>query len=152
VVTLASLVEKEASRDEERPIVAGVYANRLRLGMGLQCDPTVIYALKRQGKWTGNLTRRDLQVESPYNTYRYAGLPPGPIAAPGRASLEAALAPAEVPYLYFVSRNDGSHVFATTLEEHNRNVRQFQILYFRELRARERERERTAGASRPDGT
>jgi UPF0755 protein len=152
VVTLASLVEKETSRDEERPIVAGVYANRLRLGMGLQCDPTVIYALKRQGKWTGNLTRRDLQVESPYNTYRYAGLPPGPIAAPGRASLEAALAPAEVPYLYFVSRNDGSHVFATTLEEHNRNVRQFQILYFRELRARERERERTAGASRPDGT
>lgn len=152
VVTLASLVEKETSRDEERPIVAGVYANRLRLGMGLQCDPTVIYALKRQGKWTGNLTRSDLQVDSPYNTYRYAGLPPGPIAAPGRASLEAALAPAEVPYLYFVSRNDGSHVFATTLEEHNRNVRQFQILYFRELRARERERERTAGASRPDGT
>jgi UPF0755 protein len=151
VVTLASLVEKETSRDEERAIVAGVYANRLRLGMGLQCDPTVIYALKRLGRWTGNLTRGDLQLDSPYNTYRYAGLPPGPIAAPGRASLEAALAPGEVPYLYFVSRNDGSHVFATTLEEHNRNVRRFQIQYFRDLRAREREQARTAGASRPEG-
>lgn len=151
IVTLASLVEKETSREEERPIVAGVYANRLRLGMGLQCDPTVIYALKRLGRWTGNLTRSDLQLDSPYNTYRFAGLPPGPIAAPGRASLEAALAPAEVPYLYFVSRNDGSHIFATTLEEHNRNVRRFQIEYFRELRARERERTRAGDAPPPDG-
>jgi UPF0755 protein len=138
VVTLASLVEKETARDEERPIVAAVYINRLRRKMGMQADPTVIYALERAGRYTGNLTRADLRFDSPYNTYRYAGLPPGPIAAPGRASLEAVLAPAEVPYLYFVSRNDGSHVFATTLAEHNRNVRAFQVEYFRSQRARER--------------
>ena len=115
-----------------------MYANRLRIGMGLQCDPTVIYALKRARQWTGNLRRADLQIDSPYNTYRYAGLPPGPIASPGAASLAAAFAPADVPYLYFVSRNDGSHVFSETLTEHNRNVRTFQIEYFRALRARER--------------
>lgn len=138
LVTLASLVEKETARPEERTTVAGVYANRLRIGMGLQCDPTVIYALMKAGKWNGNITRADLQFDSPYNTYRYAGLPPGPIAAPGLGALEAALAPADVPYLYFVSRNDGSHVFATTLEEHNRNVHQFQIQYFRDKRAAER--------------
>jgi UPF0755 protein len=106
--------------------------------MGLQCDPTVIYALKKAGRWTGNLTRENLLFDSPYNTYRYAGLPPGPIASPGRASLEAAFAPADGPYLYFVSRNDGSHVFARTLAEHNANVRRFQIEYFRERRARAR--------------
>jgi UPF0755 protein len=130
-VTLASLVEKETGRPDERPLVAAVYHNRLRVGMPLQCDPTVIYALQRDGRWSGNLRREDLRIDSPYNTYRYPGLPPGPIAAPGRASLEAAVRPAEVPYLYFVSRNDGSHVFATTLVEHNRNVRQYQVLYFR---------------------
>ena len=135
IVTLASLVEKETARDEERPVVAAVYWNRLRLGIGLQCDPTVIYALARAGRWTGNLTRQDLQFDSRYNTYRYAGLPPGPIAAPGRASLAAALAPADVPYLYFVSRNDGSHAFASTLSEHNANVRRFQVEYFRQQRA-----------------
>ena len=112
LMTLASLVEKETAKPEERPLVAAVYTNRLRIGMGMQCDPTVIYALERAGKYTGNLTREDLQFDSPYNTYRYAGLPPGPIAAPGRASIEAASAPADVPYLYFVSRNDGSHVFS----------------------------------------
>jgi UPF0755 protein len=132
LVTLASLVEKETAKPEERPIVAAVYANRLRIGMGLQCDPTVIYALERAGRYTGNLTRADLQFDSPYNTYRYAGLPPGPIAAPGLASLEAAADPANVPYLYFVSRNDGSHVFATTLDEHNRNVHEWQVRYFRQ--------------------
>lgn len=137
-ITLASLVEKETARPEERTTVAGVYANRLRIGMGLQCDPTVIYALMRARRWNGNITRADLQIDSPYNTYRYAGLPPGPIAAPGRGALEAAIAPADVPHLYFVSRNDGSHVFATTLAEHNRNVHEFQIRYFRERRARER--------------
>lgn len=137
-VALASLVEKETARPEERTTVAGVYANRLRIGMGLQCDPTVIYALMRAGQWDGNITRAGLQIDSPYNTYRYAGLPPGPIAAPGRGAIEAALAPADVPYLYFVSRNDGSHVFATTLAEHNRNVHEFQIRYFREKRARAR--------------
>jgi UPF0755 protein len=94
--------------------------------MGMQCDPTVIYALERAGKYDGNLTRENLQFDSPYNTYRYAGLPPGPIAAPGRASIEAAASPADVPYLYFVSRNDGSHVFSATLDEHNRNVYEFQ--------------------------
>jgi UPF0755 protein len=134
LVTLASLVEKETARGEERPLVAAVYANRLKVGMGMQCDPTVIYALERAGRYTGNLTRADLQFDSPYNTYRYAGLPPGPIAAPGQASLEAAANPADVPYLYFVSRNDGSHAFAATLDEHNRNVQQFQVQYFRERR------------------
>jgi UPF0755 protein len=138
VVTLASLVEKETAVPDERPIVAGVYANRLRIGMGLQCDPTVIYALMREGKWDGNITRADLRFDSPYNTYRYAGLPPGPIAAPGHAAIRAALQPADVPYFYFVSRNDGSHVFAETYKEHHRNVQQWQIEYFREKRARER--------------
>jgi UPF0755 protein len=131
LVTLASLVEKETARAEERPIVAAVYLNRFRIGMALQCDPTVIYALQREGKYDGNLRRDDLAFDSPYNTYRYAGLPPGPIASPGKASLEATAHPADVGYLYFVSRNDGSHVFATTLAEHNRNVQQYQVSYFR---------------------
>ena len=130
LVTLASIVEKETARPEERPLVAAVYSNRLKIGMGLQCDPTVIYALDRLGRYNGNLTRADLQFDSPYNTYRYAGLPPGPIASPGRASLAAAASPADVPYVYFVSRNDGSHAFAATLEEHNRNVQQYQVKYF----------------------
>jgi UPF0755 protein len=134
-VTLASIVEKETSRPEERPIVAAVYENRLRIGMALQCDPTVIYALDRAGKYTGNLRHDDLAFDSPYNTYRYPGLPPGPIASPGRASLEAALHPARVDFLYFVSRNDGSHEFARTLEEHNRNVQKWQVQYFRDKRA-----------------
>jgi UPF0755 protein len=139
VVTLASLIEKETSRADERPLVSAVYHNRLRIGMGLQCDPTVIYGLQRAGRWTGNLTREGLAFDSPYNTYKYRGLPPGPIAAPGRASLEAAVRPATVPYLYFVSRNDGSHVFASTLDEHNRNVHQFQVRYFREQRKASRQ-------------
>ncbi|HSL21219.1 MAG TPA: endolytic transglycosylase MltG [Vicinamibacterales bacterium] len=139
-VTLASLVEKETGKPEERPLVAAVYANRLKIGMGLQCDPTVIYAISRTGREVKNLTREDLQFDSPYNTYRYAGLPPGPIASPGRASIDAALQPANVPYLYFVSRNDGSHVFASTLAEHNRNVFQWQVLYWREQRRLQKER------------
>jgi UPF0755 protein len=102
--------------------------------MPLQCDPTVIYALDRMGHYNGNLTRADLQLDSPYNTYRHAGLPPGPIASPGRASLAAAAAPADASYLYFVSRNDGSHVFASTLDEHNRNVQEFQVKYFNDRR------------------
>jgi UPF0755 protein len=134
IVTLASLVEKETARAEERPLVAAVYLNRLRIGMGLQCDPTVIYALERAGRYDGNLKRSDLPFDSPYNTYRYAGLPPGPIAAPGKASLEAAVRPADVRYLYFVSRNDGSHVFAGNLAEHNRNVQRYQVQYFRRRR------------------
>ena len=135
VVTLASLVEKETAKPEERPLVAGVYRQRLTIGMALQCDPTVIYALERAGRYDGNLTREDLAFDSPYNTYRYPGLPPGPIAAPGRGALEAAIRPADVDYLYFVSRNDGSHVFARTLDEHNRNVHKYQVQYFRQKRA-----------------
>ena len=127
LVTLASLVEKETAKPDERTIVAGVYTNRLRIGMGLQCDPTVIYALMLAGRYDGNIRRADLQIDSPYNTYRYAGLPPGPIAAPGAAAIRAAAHPADVPYLYYVSRNDGSHVFSTTLDEHNRNVYEYQI-------------------------
>ncbi len=129
--TLASLIEKETAAADERVVVSAVYHNRLRIGMPLQCDPTVIYALMRAGRWDGNIRRQDLQFDSPYNTYRYRGLPPGPIAGFGRASLEAALAPADVKYLYFVSRNDGTHVFATTLAEHNRNVARWQVRYFR---------------------
>jgi UPF0755 protein len=139
-VTLASIVEKETAKADERPLVAAVYTTRLRVGMPLQCDPTVIYALERAGRYDGNIRREDLSINSPYNTYRYPGLPPGPIAAPGLAALEAAAAPANVPYLYFVSRNDGTHVYASTLEEHNRNVRQYQVQYFRDKRAQERER------------
>jgi UPF0755 protein len=134
LVTLASIVEKETGRPDERPVIAAVYSNRLKVGMGLQCDPTVIYALERAGRYTGNLTRADLQYDSPYNTYRYSGLPPGPIASPGHASLAAAANPEDVPYLYFVSRNDGSHAFAATLAEHNRNVQEFQVKYFRQRR------------------
>jgi UPF0755 protein len=138
VVALASIVEKEAQVESERPLIAAVYQNRLDRGIGLHADPTVIYALKRVGRWNGNIRRDDLRIDSPYNTYRYAGLPPGPIASPGLASLKAAAAPSDVPYLYFVSRNDGSHVFAETLAEHNRNVEQWQRRYWRERRAQER--------------
>ncbi len=139
-VTLASLIEKETARADERPLVSAVYQNRLKVGMGLQCDPTVIYALERAGRYDGNLRRDDLSFDSPYNTYRYAGLPPGPIAAPGRASLEAAVRPAPVDYLYFVSRNDGSHAFANNLAEHNRNVQKYQVAYFRRQTTDDRRR------------
>ena len=135
-VTLASLVEKETARGEERPMVSAVYRNRLKIGMGMQADPTVIYALQRARRYNGNIRRVDLEFDSPYNTYKYRGLPPGPIAAPGKAALDAAIAPAAVSYLYFVSRNDGSHVFADTLAEHNRNVHEFQVLYFQRQRQR----------------
>jgi UPF0755 protein len=126
VVTLASLIEKETAQASERAVVSGVYHNRLKKGMLLQCDPTVVYALMKAGKWKGNIQKAHLQMDSPYNTYRYPGLPPGPIASPGRASLEAAVRPADVPFLYFVSRNDGTHVFAETLAEHARNVAKWQ--------------------------
>jgi peptidoglycan lytic transglycosylase G len=135
LVTLASLVEKETARPDERPLVAAVYHNRLRIGMALQCDPTVIYALVRAKRFDGNLHREDLSFDSPYNTYKYPGLPPGPIASPGRASIEAAARPADADFVYFVSRNDGSHEFARTLEEHNRNVQKYQVQYFRQQRS-----------------
>jgi peptidoglycan lytic transglycosylase G len=130
-VTLASLIEKETAQAAERPLVSAVYHNRLEQKIPLQCDPTVVYALMRAGKWTGNIRKQDLQIKSPYNTYVNPGLPPTPIASPGRASIEAAIRPADVPYLYFVSRNDGTHVFAATLEEHNRNVAKWQIQFFK---------------------
>ncbi len=127
VITLASIVEKETGQSSERAQVAAVYRNRLKIGMPLQCDPTVIYALMLAKRWNGNLTRQNMQIDSPYNTYRYPGLPPGPIASPGRASIEATLNPADVPYLYFVGKGDGTHAFATTLAEHNANVVKYQI-------------------------
>ena len=131
VVTLASLIRRETGLDEERPVVSAVFNNRLDRRMLLQCDPTVIYALELAGLYDGNLTRDNLRFDSPYNTYVYPGLPPGPIGAPNGDDLRAAVAPADVSHLYFVSRNDGSHVFADTLREHNRNVREYQIEYFR---------------------
>ncbi len=135
-VTLASIVETEAQLPAERPIVASVYLNRVRRRMLLGADPTVIYALKLQGRWDGNIRKNDLRIDSPYNTYRRPGLPPGPIANPGLASLRAAAAPATSPYLYFVARNDGSHVFSTNIAEHNRNVEKYQRQFFRDLRKR----------------
>jgi UPF0755 protein len=134
LVTLASLVEKETATPEERPLVAAVYRNRLGIHMPMQADPTVIYALQKAGAYKGNLTRENLQFDSPYNTYRYPGLPPGPIASPGLASLQASAKPADVDFLYFVSKNDGSHVFASNLEEHNKNVYTWQVEYFRKQR------------------
>jgi len=117
-VTVASLVEKETSLADERPHVAAVYLNRLKLGMRLQCDPTVIYALERQGQWTGRLRRSDLEIDSPYNTYVHAGLPPGPICNPGAAALEAAVSPSTRADLYFVARGDGGHYFSRTYADH----------------------------------
>jgi UPF0755 protein len=115
VITLASIVEKEARLAEERPVIAAVYHNRLRQGMPLQADPTVQYAI---GEHRNRVLYRDLKIDSPYNTYRNRGLPPGPIASPGRASIEAALFPANVPYRYFVAHPDGHHEFRITFEEH----------------------------------
>ncbi len=122
-VTLASIIEKETGDPAERPLIAAVFHNRLKRGMRLETDPTVIYGL---GDFDGNLTRRHLETPTPYNTYLIRGLPPGPIANPGKASLHAALFPAPTPFLYFVSRNDGTHHFSTTYEEHQRAVRFYQ--------------------------
>jgi UPF0755 protein len=124
VVTLASIVEKETARSEERPVVAAVFLNRLKRGMRLESDPTVIYGIRG---FDGNLTRKDLEIFTPYNTYQIHGLPPGPIANPGRASIEAVLYPSQEPYLYFVSKNDGSHHFSRTLSEHKKMVRRYQL-------------------------
>ncbi len=135
VVTLASLVERETPKAEERPLVAGVFYNRLRLGDPLQCDPTVQYAMELAGHPEKNVHAVDLRVDSPYNTYKHRGLPPGPIANPGEASLRAALGPASTDYLYFVANDDGGHFFSRTLAEHNRNVAKLRRLLARDSAA-----------------
>lgn len=123
IVTLASVIEKETGVEAERPLVSAVFHNRLKRQMPLQSDPTVIYGLKN---FDGNLTRKDLRDPSPYNTYRITGLPPGPICNPGLSSIQAALHPADVPYLYFVSKNDGTHLFSESLAEHHQAVKTYQ--------------------------
>ncbi|MFO7708900.1 MAG: endolytic transglycosylase MltG [Desulfobacterales bacterium] len=123
-VTLASIIEKETGAAAERPLISSVFHNRLKRGMRLETDPTVIYGIEN---FDGNLTRRHLSTPTAYNTYLIRGLPPGPIASPGSESLRAALYPARTDYLFFVSRNDGTHVFSTNLDDHNRAVRQYQV-------------------------
>ena len=137
VMTMASIIEKEAVRDEERAVISAVYHNRLRKGMLLQADPTVQYAL---GKKPSRVRFKDLRVKSPYNTYRVKGLPPGPIAAPGAKSLDAAVHPAKVPYLYFVAHPDGHHEFRTTFAEHAKVVKAMHAL--RDARARAKARQK----------
>lgn len=122
VLTLASIIEKEAMKDEERSIISAVYHNRLKKKMPLQADPTSIYGIK---SWGEPITKRDLLRNTPYNTYVIKGLPPGPIASPGLESIRAALYPENVPYLYFVSNNDGTHIFSVTLKEHEKAVRAY---------------------------
>jgi len=128
IVTLASLVERETPKPDERPLVAGVFENRLHKGMPLQCDPTVIYALEQVGKYEGTLTSKDLHYDSLYNTYEHGGLPPGPIGNPGEVALRAALMPTQTDYLYFVANTQGGHFFSATLEEHNKNVNRYHRL------------------------
>lgn len=133
MVTLGSIIEREAVVPSERPTMAGVFYNRLKLGMNLDTDPTVQYAITtvdrtspvKYGWWKTDLTQQDLEVDSPYNTYKYPGLPPGPICDPGLASLTAAVEPESNDYLYFVARPDGTHAFARTLAEHNDNVAKY---------------------------
>lgn len=128
VLTLASLVEKETGVASERALIAGVFHNRLRRRIPLQCDPTVIYGL---ADFDGNLTRAHLRTPSPYNTYLFSGLPPGPIANPGLAAIQASLFPTDTDYLYFVARGDGTHAFSARLSDHNRAVHRFQKRRFR---------------------
>jgi UPF0755 protein len=128
IVTMASIVEKETAVPEERPIVASVYYNRLGKRIALDADPSIIYAKMLQGDYQGALHHADMQVDSPYNTYRHAGLPPGPIGNPGKSALEAAMHPANTDYFYFVSNGNGHHRFASSLEEHNRNVAEYRKL------------------------
>jgi UPF0755 protein len=123
-LTLASIIEKETGAAFERPLISSVFHNRLKKGMRLASDPTVIYGIP---DFNGNLTRKDLETWTPYNTYRIQGLPPGPIANPGAASIQAALYPAETDYLYFVSKKDDTHQFSTNLKDHNQAVRKYQL-------------------------
>jgi UPF0755 protein len=124
-VILASLIEKETGKGNERPVVSAVFHNRLRIGQRLECDPTVIYAALGSNQYRGKIFRSDMQIDSPFNTYLQSGLPLGPIANPGRASLEAAVHPAHVDYLYFVSDNNGGHIFSRTLAQHQMAVRDY---------------------------
>ena len=124
-VTMASIIEKETAAPDERPLVASVYYNRLGEGIALQADPSVIYGELLQGTYSGALHHEDMQVNSAYNTYRHPGLPPGPIANPGKSALEAAMHPATTDYFYFVADGSGHHRFAHSLEEHNRNVAKY---------------------------
>ncbi len=126
IVILASLIEKETSLPDERPLVSAVFHNRLKKQMKLDCDPTIIYALKLDGQFKDRLRTRDLRLDSPYNTYLYRGLPPGPIANPGKDSIKAALYPADKDFLFFVSKNDGSHHFSRSFREHQNAVNKFQ--------------------------
>jgi len=128
VLTLAAIIEKETGAPFERPIIASVYLNRLKIGMRLQADPTVIYGINN---YDGKIRKIDLQTYHPYNTYKISGLPPGPIASPGLASIKAVLWPAQTNYLYFVSKNDGSHVFCPNLVCHNQAVKNWQIDFFK---------------------
>jgi UPF0755 protein len=131
-MTLASIVEKETAAPEERPRISCVFHNRLRLGMKLQTDPTVLYAMMLiRGRFVKNITSRDLQTRNPYNTYTVTGLPPGPIASPGAAAIQAALDPIDCHDLYFVSRNNGSHVFCPDLKCHEAAVHHWQVEFFR---------------------
>jgi UPF0755 protein len=123
ILTLASIIEKETGVEAERPLISAVFHNRLKRQMPLQSDPTVIYGVK---EFNGNLTRKDLNDPNPYNTYRIAALPPGPICNPSLSSIRAARYPADVPFLYFVSKNDGSHLFSETVEAHNQAVKVYQ--------------------------
>jgi UPF0755 protein len=141
-VTMASLIEKETGRDGERPVIASVFQNRLARGMSLDCDPTAIYAALLDRRYVGELTRSDLASRNRYNTYQHAGLPPGPIANPGLAALDAALHPAETKYLYFVAKGDGSgtHTFSEDLEAHSLAVGKYRRANFKRIQA---------GAARP---
>jgi UPF0755 protein len=146
VITLASLIEKETPEVSERPLIAGVFERRLERGMALQSDPTVVYAARLDHRAVGPITQSDLEFDSPYNTYRHSGLPPGPISSPGQASIWAALHPAAGDALYFVADNRGGHVFARTLAEHQRNVSR----YRREVAALRRNEPGTvSGSSKP---
>ena len=150
-VVLASIIEKETGRTDERARISCVFHNRLRKGMKLQTDPTVMYAtmLRRGGRWSSNITRKDLAVPHPYNTYAIEGLPPGPIASPGEAALAAALAPEDCRDLYFVSRNDGSHVFCPDLRCHAAAVQKWQVEFFRARRAARQKGAATPPAAAP---
>ncbi len=136
IVTLASIIEKETGKAEERPHISSVFHNRMRIGMRLQTDPTVIYGMWEQ--FDGNIRKKDLKTPTPYNTYVISGLPPGPIASPGRAALDAAVNPIETKDLYFVSRGDGSHVFSSNFRDHQKGVYKYQISPARRKRSSDR--------------